>query len=169
MWRAALRSTIAAETKDTHMRLFTAGLLACTGLAFAADKGPVSYHDGTLVSFHMAASGDKCTEGSGEKDCNDEYRGQYRVKSEGILYILTPVSTAKGSVAQRATLGWSKTFSKNSSLYHHLPGTPLQLRDDGKHIFVKVGDRESMYTAIEAEPEGEQGAKGKVVNGDCAA
>lgn len=62
------------------------------------------------------------------------------------------------SVAQRATLGWSKTFSKNSSLYHHLPGTPLQLRDDGKHIFVKVGD----HTAIEAEPEGEQGAKGKV-------
>ena len=124
------------------MRLLTAGLLACTGLAFAADKGPVSYHDGTLVSFHMAASGDNCTEGSEQKSCNDEYRGQYGVKSEGILYVLTPVSTAKGSVAQRATLGWSKTFSKNSSLYHHLPGTPLQLRDDGKHIFVKVGDRE---------------------------
>jgi hypothetical protein len=51
------------------MRLFIAGLLACAGLAFAADKAPVSYHDGTLVSFHMAASGDKCTEGRGEKDC----------------------------------------------------------------------------------------------------
>jgi hypothetical protein len=46
------------------MRLFTAGLLVCAGLAFAADKAPVSYHDGTLVSFRMAASGDKCTEGS---------------------------------------------------------------------------------------------------------
>jgi hypothetical protein len=143
------------------MKVLAVGLLACAGLAFAADKGPVSYHDGTLVSFHMAASGDKCTEGSGQKDCNDEYRGQYTVKSEGILYVLTPVSTAKGSVAQRATLGWSKAFSKNSSLYHHLPGAPLQLRDDGKHVFVKVGDRESMYTAIEAEPEGEKGAKGK--------
>ena len=51
------------------MRLFTASLLACAGLAFAADKAPVSYHDGTLVSFRMAASADKCTEGSGEKDC----------------------------------------------------------------------------------------------------
>jgi hypothetical protein len=142
------------------MRLLAAYLVTCASLAFAADKGPASYHDGTLVSFHMASSGDNCTEGSGKKDCDDEYRGQYLVKSEGILYTLTPVSSAKGSVTERATLGWSKAFTKNSSLYHHLPGTPLQLRDDGKHIFVKVGGRESMYTATAAEPEGEKGAKG---------
>jgi hypothetical protein len=132
------------------MKVLPAGLVICTSLAFAADKGPVSYHDGTLVSFHMQSSGNECTEGSAQKDCNDEYRGQYTVKSEGVVYVLTPVSSAKGSITERATLGWSKTFTKNSSLYHHLPGTPLQLRDDGKHIFVKVGDRESMYAAIDA-------------------
>jgi len=132
------------------MRLLLAGPLVCTALAFAAGKGPVSYHDGTLVSFRMQPSGDNCTEGSGQKDCNDEYRAQYTVKSDGVIYVLTPVSSAKGSVTERATLGWSKAFTKSSSLYHHLPGTPLQLRDDGKHIFVKVGDRETMYTATDA-------------------
>lgn len=132
------------------MKLLMAILFVSTGVALAADNGPSGYHDGTLVSFRMPSSGEGCTEGSEQKTCNDEYRGQYTVKSEGIVYVLTPVSSMKGSIAQRATLGWSKTFSKNSSLYHHLPGTPLQVRDDGKHIFVKVGDRESMYTAIEA-------------------
>jgi hypothetical protein len=72
------------------------------------------------------------------------------VKSEGILYALTPVSNATGGIAEIATLGWSKTFSRSSSLYHQQPGTPLQLRDDGRHLFVKVGNRESKYTAFEA-------------------
>ena len=131
------------------MKLLLVGLLMFAGAAFASDT-PSGYHDGTLVSFRMAASGDGCAEGSEQKTCSDEYRGQYTVKSEGIVYTLTPVSSAKGSLAKRATLGWSKTFSKNSSLYHQLPGTPLQIRDDGKHVFVRVGERESMYTAIEA-------------------
>jgi hypothetical protein len=72
------------------------------------------------------------------------------VKSEGILYPLTPVYNATGSIAERATLGFSKVLSKSSSLYHQQPGIPLQLRDDGRHLFVKVGNRESKYTAVEA-------------------
>ena len=94
-----------------------------------------------LFRFACSPQGTTAPEGSGQRDCNGEYRGQYTVKSEGILYVLTPVSSAKGSITERATLGWSKPFTKNSSLFHHLPGTPLLLRDDGKHIFVKVGDR----------------------------
>jgi hypothetical protein len=126
------------------MKLLMAGLLAFTGVAFAADIAPVSYHDGTL----MHASESACT-GRSEQSCSDDSEAQYTVKSEGILYVLSPVSTATGSIAERATLGWSKTFSKNSSLYHQPLGTPLQLRDDGKHIFAKVGNRESMYAATE--------------------
>ena len=65
------------------------------------------------------------------------------VESEGILYALTPVSSAKNSIAQKATLDWSKALSKSSSLYHQQPGILLHLRDDGRHLFVKVGNRES--------------------------
>ena len=131
------------------MRLIIAGLFAFSGVALAANVGPVSYHDGTLVSFSMPASGDKCADSSGQA-CSDVYQAQYMVKSEGILYALTPVSSAKNSIAQKATLGWSKTLSKGSSLFHQQPGIPLQLRDDGRYLFVKVGNRESKYTAVEA-------------------
>src|ERR1700692_1726358 len=131
------------------MRLILAGVFAFSGLAFAANVAPVSYHDGTLVSFSIPASGDKCADSS-EQPCNDVYQAQYMVESEGILYALTPVSSAKNSIAQKATLGWSKALSKSSSLYHQQPGILLQLRDDGRHLFVKVGNRESKYTAVEA-------------------
>jgi len=129
------------------MKLLITGLLAFTSVAFAADIAPVSYHDGTLISFPAQASGN-CIGGS-QQPCSDDYQGQYTVKSEGILYVLTPANTAEGNLAERATLGWSKTLVKNSSLYHQPPGTPILLRDDGRHIFVKVGNRESKYTALE--------------------
>jgi hypothetical protein len=131
------------------MRLIIAGVFAFSGLAFGANVAPVSYHDGTLVSFSMPVSGDNCADSS-EQPCNDVYQAQYMVESEGILYALTPVSSAKNSIAQKATLGWSKALSKSSSLYHQQPGILLQLRDDGRHLFVKVGNRESKYTAVEA-------------------
>ncbi len=85
------------------MKVLIAGLLAFSGVAFAANIAPVSYHDGTLVSFSMPASESNCAGGS-EQACSDVNRAQYIVKSEGILYALTPVSSAKGSIAERATL-----------------------------------------------------------------
>jgi hypothetical protein len=130
------------------MKLLIAGLFAFSGVAFATNIAPVSYHDGTLVSFSMPSSGSNCADSS-EHTCSDVHRAQYIVKSEGILYALTPVNSATGSIAERATLGWSKAFGKSSSLYHEQPGIPLQLRDDGRHLFVKVGNRESKYTAVE--------------------
>jgi hypothetical protein len=131
------------------MKLIIAGVFAFSGVAFAANIAPVSYHDGTLVSFSMPASGDDCANSSG-RTCSDVYQAQYMVESEGILYALTPVSSATDSITQRATLGWSKALSKSSSLYHQQPGILLQLRDDGRHLFVRVGNRESKYTAVEA-------------------
>ena len=131
------------------MKLILAGVLAFSGVAFAANVVPFSYHDGTLVSFSMPASGNHCADSS-EQSCSDVNRAQYVVKSEGILYALTPVSSAKNSIAQKATLGWSKGLSRSSSLYRQQPGILLQVRDDGRHLFVKVGNRESKYTAVEA-------------------
>jgi hypothetical protein len=130
------------------MKLLIAGLFAFTGVACAANLAPATYHDGTLVSFPMQPSSN-CRGGS-EQICGDDYQGEYMVKSEGILYALTPASAATGSIAERAILGWSRAFGRNDSLYHQQPGTPLLLRDDGRHLFVKVGSRESMYMAIEA-------------------
>jgi hypothetical protein len=144
-WEAEM-GNIAWKGAIPEMKLFVVGLLAFTGVAFGADI--VSYHDGTLVSLPVQASGTNYT-GISERT-RDDYQAEYMVKSEGILYVLTPASNTTASIAERATLGWSKAFSKNSSLYHQPPGAPLQLRDDGKHLFVKVGNRESMYTAIEA-------------------
>jgi hypothetical protein len=131
------------------MKLLIAGLFAFAGAAFGANIVPVSYHDVTLVSLSIPASGKYCARSS-EGTCSDVKPAQYIVKSEGVLYALTPVSSATGSIAERATLVWSKSFGKSSSLYHQQPGIPLQLRDDGRHLFVKVGNRESMYTAVEA-------------------
>ncbi len=131
------------------MKLIIAGVFAFSGVAFAANIAPVSYHDGTLVSFSMPTFGDDCANSSG-RACSDVYQAQYMVESEGILYALTPVSSATDSIAQRATLGLSKALSKSSSLYHQQPGILLQLRDDGRYLFVKVGNRESKYTAVEA-------------------
>jgi hypothetical protein len=131
------------------MKLLIASLFAFSSAAFSANIAPVSYHEGTLVSFSMPASGSDCAVGS-EQGCSDVHRAQYMVKSEGILYALTPVNSATGSIAERATLGWSKAFSKGSSLYHQQLGIALQLRDDGRHLFVKVGNRESKYSAVEA-------------------
>ena len=131
------------------MKLLIAGLLAFSSVAFATNIAPLSYHDGTLVSFSIPASESNCA-GSSEQTCSDVNRAQYIVKSEGIFYSLTPVNSATGSIAERATLGWSRAFSKSSSLYHQELGTALQLRDDGRHLFVKVGNRESRYSAVEA-------------------
>jgi hypothetical protein len=138
-----------AEGRYTSMKLLMAGLLAFSGAGFAASITPVSYHDGILVSFSMPASVSTCT-GRSEQSCSDVNRAQYVVKSEGVLYSLTPVSSATGVIAERATLGWSKALGKSSSLYRQEIGTALQLRDDGRHLFVKVGNRESKYTAVEA-------------------
>jgi hypothetical protein len=131
------------------MKLLMASLFAFSSAALAANIVPVSYHEGTLVSFSVPASGSNCAVSS-KQSCSDVHRTQYMVKSEGILYALTPVNSASGSIAERATLGWSKALSKSSSLYHQQIGTALQLRDDGRHLFVKVGNRESKYSAVEA-------------------
>jgi hypothetical protein len=131
------------------MKLLIAGVLALTGTAFAADLAPVSYHAGTLVSFPLQGSGTSCPSTT-EQICSDDYQGQYIVKSEGIIYSLTPAGTDSGSLADRVMLAWSRATSRYDTLYHQQPGTPVLLRDDGRHLFVKVGSRESKYIAIEA-------------------
>jgi hypothetical protein len=131
------------------MKLLVAGFFAFSGVAFAAHLAPATYHDGTLVSFPTQSAGSNCS-GVSQPICSNDYQAEYMVKSEGILYALTPANAATGGFAERTMLGWSKAFGRTDSLYRQQPGTPLLLRDDGRHLFVKVGGRESKYMAIEA-------------------
>jgi hypothetical protein len=137
------------EGSNISMKLLLAGVLAFSGAAFAANLGPATYHEGTLVSFPSQASGSNCPR-SVEQMCSDDYRAQYMVRSEGILYALTPAGTESASFTDRAMLVWSRFLLRNDSLYRQQPGTPLLVRDDGRHLFVRVGHRESKYIAIEA-------------------
>ena len=130
------------------MKLLLAGLFAITGTAFAANMAPITYDHATLIARTQLATTMTCS----APGCYDD-QAQYMVKSQGILYALTPASGRAGIYAQRATLGWSKVFARTSSLYRLQPGTHILLRDDGRHIFVKVGHRESMYLAIETRQD----------------
>jgi hypothetical protein len=132
------------KTRVTSMKLLLVGLLASTSVAFGA---PISYHDGTLVSFSLG-SAETCT-ARVQEGCGEEYQAQYLIKSEGILYNLTPVTSSTGGFADKMSVAWTRVVSKNSSLYHQAAGTALKLRDDGKYLFVKVGGHESRYIAIE--------------------
>jgi hypothetical protein len=149
VWQSILDVVTGMTTEQERysMKLLLAGVLTLTGTAFAADLAPVSYHAGTLVSFPLQASSCPSTT---EQICSDDYQGEYIVKSEGILYALTPAGTESGSLADRVMLAWNKATSRYDTLYHQQPGTPVLLRDDGRHLFVKVGSRESKYIAIEA-------------------
>jgi hypothetical protein len=130
------------------MKLLLAGVLAFSGTAFAANLGPATYHDGTLVSFPLQDSGSNCPR-TAQQMCSDDYQAQYMVRSEGILYALTPAAES-ASFGDRALLAWNRFLLRNDSLYRQQPGTPLLVRDDGKHLYVRVGHRETKYTAIEA-------------------
>ena len=93
------------------MKLLLAGLFAFTGAAFAANLAPASYHDGTLVSFPLQASESNCHPSAGQI-CSGDYQAQYLVKSEGVLYALTPAGTTSGSFAERVMLVLEQSFQQ---------------------------------------------------------
>jgi hypothetical protein len=150
--------------------------LLSTPIAFAKDKTVYSYQDGVLQSFRTEQTGKRCssdadtngtvnantddagntngtvhTTTTGSTTCHDTQRALYTVKVAENTFVLTPAESGKGTAAGFATLGWSRVFAKNSVLAYQLPGTRIQIRSDGKHYFVKIGDRESLYSIVGAE------------------
>jgi hypothetical protein len=65
------------------MKLLIVALFAFSGAAFAAITAPISYHDGTLVSFSMPAAGTNCS-GRSEQTCNDVYRAHGQVGGDSL-------------------------------------------------------------------------------------
>ncbi len=126
--------------------------------AAGKDRPQYNYQDGILVSFRTEQNGLDCShtantsdDGSttGRSSCQDTERTLYTVKSGDNTFVLTPDHGSGAKAGAVLSMGWSAAFMKRSVLANRMPGTPLLLRGDGKHYFVKIGDRESMFTAVE--------------------
>lgn len=158
------------------MKYLLAFLLLCCSLAWAKKKPSYTYQDGVLISFRTETAGSLCsqtantsgtvhantddagnTDGNmnatttGYSNCSNTRRALYTVKSGNNILVLSPALSEKAAVRGMATMGWSFLFTKNSVLAYQLPGTHFLLRADGKHYFVKLGKRESMYEIVEAK------------------
>jgi hypothetical protein len=141
--------------------------LFCVVPAFANEKPQYTYQDGVLQGFQRAPSASSCVEGSdssglatsnthndnntvnpaGSTSCEDQPSVVFTVKSGGATYLLTPrgdSDESKGGLLTRAMI-W------HSVLQNQPPQTPIKLRSDGRHFFVKLGDRESMYSVARVE------------------
>jgi hypothetical protein len=155
------------------MKALIALVLLGSAVAFAKDKPQYTYQDGVLQSFRTEQTGTQCSHSSdtsgtvnartddygntrgtvdatttGSTSCKDTERALYTVKSGDNTFVLTPDHGAGAKAGQMLSLGWSTAFTKNSVLANRLPGTVLLLRGDGKHYYVKIGTRESMYAAV---------------------
>jgi co-chaperonin GroES (HSP10) len=142
--------------------------------AAGKDRPQYNYQDGILVSFRSEQNGTTCSHSSdtsgtvnaktdddgntngtvnatttGRTSCQDTERTLYTVKSGDNTFVLTPDHGSGAKAGAVLSMGWSAAFMKRSVLANRMPGTTLLLRGDGKHYFVKIGDRESMFTAVE--------------------
>jgi hypothetical protein len=150
--------------------LLILGLLSLP--AFAKDKPMYSYQSAVLQSFHTETTGTNCSSSadtsgtvhgdtdssatirsttSGSSTCSDSHRVVYTIKVGENTLALTPYTPLKTEVGGPVALVWNKAFSKESVLAYQLPGTSLQIRTDGKHYYVKVGERESAYSIVGAQ------------------
>jgi hypothetical protein len=141
--------------------------------AAGKDKPQYTYQDGVLQSFRTEQTGTQCSHSSdssgtvnantddngntngtvnatttGSTSCKDTERALYTVKSGDNTFVLTPDRGTGAKAGAVLSMGWSTAFGKNSVLANRLPGTALLLRGDGKHYYVKIGNRESMYAAV---------------------
>jgi len=113
-------------------------------VAYATD-----YEDGTLVSFRTVNTGQSCTHttntsgtvddsgnvkasSSGTTNCSDDLERQYTVKVGNNTFVI-------------AHVGFT-----HSVLWNSLPGAAFKMRFDGKHVYVKVADKESKFFLVSA-------------------
>ena len=152
-----------------------AGLLAVP--AVAKDKAPDSaYQEAVLVKFTTVTTGTSCSHSasttgdvdattsddgnttgtvkattSGSTDCSDVTRRHYTLAVGQQTFVIEPEPTKGQKGVAMATLGWSAAFAKQSVLADQLPGTHVRVRSDGSGFCVKLGKRESRYSAISAQ------------------
>jgi hypothetical protein len=130
------------------MRTLLLVMLLCASPAIAnsatasADQSPqYTYQDGIL----QGAQRDPFQRPSEYNPA--EYNVVFKIESGGATYILTPrgdPDASKGGLLTRALI-------PHSVLANLPPQTPIKIRSDGRHFFVKIGDRESEYSVSRVE------------------
>lgn len=138
-------------------------------LPVSASRHKRVYHDGVLVDFHTASTGNSCSSNgtvngtvndngdvhgqtNSNTECSSNLRAYYTVKIDDHEYVLTPRPSRKKAGAFFLTLGISAAFWRNSALYGVLPGTHIRVSSVGNGIFyVKVGKRVSEYSLVGAK------------------
>jgi hypothetical protein len=86
---------------------------------------------------------------TGHTSCKDTETVLYTLKSGDNTFVLTLDRGTGAKAGALLSMGWSTAFAKSSVLANRLLGTALLLRGDGKHYYVKIGNRESMYAAVD--------------------
>lgn len=143
---------------------------------WAKEKPHYDYRPATLVSFHDQSTGNICsgsanttgsvdantdsaglTSGSvnattyGSSSCSDTTRRLYTIRADANTFVLTVDHSTGVKLGAAFSAGIGPLFMKNSVLANRLPGTPVLVRADGKHMYVKIDKRESMYAVVEAK------------------
>jgi len=144
------------------------GLILCTSVALAKPPKNVQYQDAVLVSFKDVTTGQHCSSNGsvdGKEDdsgnvtgttnsstsCADRRTRHYTIKVGDSVYVIEPSLSGGQKAGAVASLGWSALFLKKSVLWNQLPGTAFQVRSDAHGIYVKIGNRESLYEIVEAK------------------
>jgi hypothetical protein len=150
--------------------LFVSTVFACAAPALANDKPQYTYQDGVLQGFEREPSESLCVESlhvpgsvsaspvdyqrekisastTGSASCADDYDIVFRVKSGGATYLLTP----KGDMDRSESGLLTRALIPHNVLDHQAPQTPIKIRSDGRHFFVKIGDHESVYSVTREE------------------
>lgn len=130
---------------------------------WAATDSPV-YQDGVLIKVRTTVVGNSCSTATqsdaatygntarrtldASARCSDIRGAVYTVQVGSTEYELTPDHSRIARVSSYLPL--SATVLHQSSLANHLPGTAVQLRNDGNAVFVRVGKHESEYRVFAA-------------------
>lgn len=138
------------------MKALPWALFLCTASAFANDKPQYTYQYGVLQGAHLDDSARDCVADSNtsqsagtiaSSSCAGGNNIVYIVTSGGATYILTPRGDQdenRGGLLLRATIAHSVLDKKP-------PQTPIEIRSDGRHFFVRVGNRESEYSVARVQ------------------
>lgn len=133
------------------MKALYLALILWTTLAFANENPQYVYQDGVLQGTHSERSAKNCIENISDSSsgmaadthpCVDQFDIAYMVRAGGAVYILTPT----GDTDETRCGLLIRSSIRHNVLANLPPNTPVKLRSDDKHFFVKIGDRESQYS-----------------------
>lgn len=116
------------------MKTLLVTLILCSA-ASAADRSTPSYHGAIFQDTHAESVRMNCDGvgyGSSMTPCHDAEMLVYTVKAGEVVYTLTPYATRP----------------HHESLWRQPAGATVAVWNDGKHVHVRTGAKESQYDII---------------------